>query len=109
MSRVGVRARLGTMLGRIPLIALVVLGLAGPAYAAFPGTNPAESVRVNTPNDPELDRCEPDDEQGATCTNTFDQQFERFGFAPNGSQLSALYHNPTDPHTQRLSAQNTLA
>ena len=66
-------------------------------------------MRINTPNDPDFDRCEPDDEQGATCTNVFDQQIERFGFAPNGSQLTALYHNPTDPHAQRLSAQNTLA
>jgi Subtilase family/FG-GAP-like repeat len=93
----------------MPLIAVLVLVLAAPAFAAFPGSNPGESVRVNTPNDPEFDRCEPDDEQGASCTNVFGQEIERFGFAPNGSQLSALYHNPTDPHTQRLSAQNTLA
>ena len=66
-------------------------------------------MRINTPNDPEFDRCEPDDEQGATCTNTFGQQYERFGFAPNGSQATALYHNPLDPHVQRMSAQNTLA
>jgi len=88
---------------------LLVLVAAPPALGAFPGTNPAESVRLNTPNDPEFDRCEPDDAQGVSCTNVFDQQIERFGFAPNGSQLSALYLNPTDPHTQRLSAQNTLA
>jgi hypothetical protein len=108
MSRVGGKSRPGRIV-RIPLIAVLLLALAAPAFAAFPGTNPGESVRVNTPDDPEFDRCEPDDEQGASCTNTFGQQFERFGFAPNGSQLSALYHNPTDPHTQRLSAQNTLA
>jgi hypothetical protein len=86
-----------------------VLVAAPPALGAFPGTNPAESVRVNTPNDPDFDRCEPDDEQGVSCTNTFGQQIERFGFAPNGSQLSALYLNPTAPHTQRLAAQNTAA
>src|SRR5215207_10097996 len=97
------------MIGRVPLIAVLLLALCAPAFAAFPGSNPDESVRVNTPNDPDFDRCEPDDEQGPTCTNTFDQQFERFGFAPNGSQLTALYHNPLDPHVQRLSAQNTLA
>ena len=66
-------------------------------------------MRLNTPNDPDFDRCEPDDAQGTTCTNTFGQQYERFGFAPNGSQATALYHNPTDPHVQRHSAQNTLA
>ena len=96
--------------GRAPLVALLLLfALAAPALGAFPGTNPGESVRINTPNDPDFDRCEPDDAQGATCTNTFGQQYERFGFAPNGSQATALYHNPTDPHVQRHSAQNTLA
>ena len=87
----------------------LLLAVAAPALGAFPGTNPGESVRINTPNDPDFDRCEPDDEQGPTCTNTFGQQYERFGFAPNGSQATALYHNPTDPHVQRHSAQNTLA
>ncbi len=66
-------------------------------------------MRLNTPNDPDFDHCEPDDPQIPSCTNVFDQQIERFGFAPNGSQLTALYGNPTDPHTQRLSAQNTAA
>ena len=78
-------------------------------WAHSRAANPSESVRLNTPNDPDFDRCEPDDEQGPTCTNTFGQQYERFGFAPNGSQATALYHNPTDPHVQRHSAQNTLA
>src|SRR6185436_15836382 len=97
-------------LGRAPVLALLVLlFVAAPAFATFPGTNPGESVRINTPNDPEFDRCEPDDEQGATCTNTFGQQYERFGFAPNGSQATALYHDPLDAHVQRYSAQNTLA
>ena len=90
------------------MVALLVVS-AAPAFGAFPGSNPSESVRINTPNDPRFDQCEPDDEQGATCTNVFDQDIERFGFAPNGSQLTAQYHNLTDPHTQRLMAQNTAA
>jgi hypothetical protein len=94
----------------MPLVAaLLLLALAAPALGAFPGTNPGESVRINTPNDPDFDRCEPDDEQGPTCTNTFGQQYERFGFAPNGSQATALYHDPLDPHVQRHSTQNALA
>ena len=105
MNRVGM-----SWISRIPLVAVLLLALAAPALAAFPGTNPDESVRVNTPNDPSFDRCEPDNEEGPpTCTNTFDQQYERFGFAPNGSQLTALYHDPLDPHVQRMAAQNTLA
>jgi subtilase family protein/VCBS repeat protein len=92
------------------LFALMALLIAAPALAAFPGSNPSESVRVNTPNDPKFDHCEPDDEQGPpTCSNVFDEQFPRFGFAPNGSHASALFHNPTDPHVQRFMAQNTAA
>ena len=99
-----------TKIGRLPLVALLALLCAtAPALAAFPGTNPGESVRLNTPDDPDFDRCEPDDAQGPTCTNTFGQQYERFGFAPNGSQATALYHDPADAHVQRHMGQNTLA
>ncbi|MEA2311186.1 MAG: hypothetical protein QOE28_1154, partial [Solirubrobacteraceae bacterium] len=77
------------------------------ALAAFPGSDPNESVRVNTPNDPDFDHCEPDDEQGADCSNVFSEQYERFGFAPAASQDTALYKNPQD--TARQQAQNTLA
>jgi hypothetical protein len=92
------------------LIGVVALLVAAPAVAQFPGTNPSESVRINTPNDPGFDHCEPDNEQGPPdCANTFGEQYERFGFAPNGSQTSALYHNPTDPHVQRFMGQNTGA
>ena len=48
------------------LAALAVLLLApAVALAAFPGSDPDESVRINTPDDPDFDHCEPDDEQGA--------------------------------------------
>jgi len=44
--------------------ALALLAAAAvPAFGAFPGSDPAESPRVNTPNDPDFDRCESDDEQ----------------------------------------------
>jgi hypothetical protein len=86
------------------------------AYASFPGTNPDESVRANTPNDPHFDHCEPDqppDQDPADCSNAFDEQYERFGFAPNSTQNSATYHNLTDPRFQRyinpVSGQNALA
>jgi uncharacterized repeat protein (TIGR01451 family) len=92
------------------LVALLVLLAAAPALAArqFPGTNPNESVRVNTPNDPDFDHCEHDDEDGQTCSNVFDEDYERFGFAPDGSQNTALYSS-TNAHTQRLQAQNVAA
>jgi Subtilase family len=80
---------------------------AAPALGAFPGTNPDESVRINTPNDPEFDSCEPDG--GATCSNVFEEELERFGFAPNSSQGTATYKPPFDAHVTRLQAQNTTA
>ncbi|MDQ3934769.1 MAG: FG-GAP-like repeat-containing protein [Actinomycetota bacterium] len=91
--------------------ALAVLATA-PALATshdWPGSNPDESVRVNTPNDPNFDGCETDDEDGQHCANVFEQEIARFGFAPGATQHTATYKNPTDPHVQRLMAQNTLA
>src|SRR3954451_2215984 len=89
-------------------VAMVALLLAAPAIAQFPGTTPGESVRINTPNDPGFDHCEPDDEQGPpTCTNVFDQQYERFGFAPHGSHTTGLDHNPSDSHVQGYMVQTT--
>ncbi|MEK6276709.1 MAG: S8 family serine peptidase [Actinomycetota bacterium] len=95
------------------------------AVAAWPGSDPAESVRINTPNDPDFDQCEPHEagEGTQTCTNTFGQQFARFGFAPDNSQSSATYKNDScqlavsvatltlcgDPHTRRLIEQNLTA
>ena len=43
------------------LAVLVAFALPSVALAAFPGTDPSESPRVNTPNDPGFDPCEADD------------------------------------------------
>ena len=102
------------------LTGLMVAALVAPAVAlAFPPDvpppgsgpegNPSESVRVNTPDDPAFDRCEPDDEQGSSCTNVFDELYERFGFAPESTDDTARYFNTSDPHVQRLQQQNTQA
>jgi hypothetical protein len=88
------------------VLALALLLPAG-ALAAFPGTDANESVRVNTPNDPDFDRCEQDNEGGATCSNVFNQEIDRFGFAPSSAQFSATYKNPGG--TARQQQQNTLA
>jgi hypothetical protein len=69
------------------VIALIV---PGGALAAFPGTDPAESPRANTPNDPGFDRCETDDPntpQG-DCDSYFEEQFGSFGFSPDSAQVS---------------------
>jgi hypothetical protein len=92
----------------LAIAALAVALLLPTGALAFPGTNPDESVRINTPNDPEFDQCESDDEDGTQeCTNVFDEEFERFGFAPDGSQITALYDVTAAP--PRQVAQNTAA
>jgi hypothetical protein len=95
------------------VLVLLLLVSAVPALAqarSFPGSDPSESVRLNTPNEPGYDHCEHDDEDGPpTCSHVFDNDYERFGFAPDGSHLTALYHDPLNPHVQRYSLQNTLA
>jgi hypothetical protein len=94
----------------LTLLALLLLSAAPVALAAnpnFPGTNPDESVRANTPDDPGFDSCEPDNPGGSTCGSVFSEQYERFGFAPFATQLTATYKNPQD--TARQQAQNTAA
>ncbi|MEA2422243.1 MAG: hypothetical protein QOF55_1342 [Thermoleophilaceae bacterium] len=95
---------------RLALLAVLIPLTAAPALAAnptFPGSNPDESVRANTPDDPQYDPCEPDHTGGPTCASVFSEQYERFGFAPFATQLSATYKNPQD--TARQQAQNTAA
>ena len=83
---------------RLPAAALVLfLLLIAPALAsaAFPGSNPAESPRLNTPNDPEFDKCEPDDTDtpSGDCTTYTDEQYGAFGFSPDSAnQLPLLPH-----------------
>jgi hypothetical protein len=68
--------------------ALVALALPCAALAAFPGADPTESPRVNTPNDPGFDRCEADDPDTppADCDSYFEEQFGSFGFRPDSAQ-----------------------
>src|ERR671923_2557817 len=68
--------------------ALIALALPVTALAAFPGTDPNESPRANTPNDPGFDRCEADDPDTPTgdCDSYFEEQFGSFGFSPDSAQ-----------------------
>src|ERR671935_3180983 len=68
--------------------ALIALALPVTALAAFPGTNPNESPRANTPNDPGFDRCEADDPDTppGDCDSYFEEQFGSFGFSPDSAQ-----------------------
>jgi hypothetical protein len=57
---------------------------------------PNNVQRQDTPNDPSYDRAEPDDEDGRSTTNLFDERFDLFGFASALTPL-ARYLDPADP------------
>ncbi len=71
----------------VALIAAVCMAAPPLALAAFPGTNPDENPRLNTPNDPGFDDCEGDDEQGGSACSYFEENFVMFGFSPDTAQL----------------------
>lgn len=52
--------------------------------------------RQDTPNDPDYDRAEPDDEDGRSSTNLYEQRFDLFGF-PSALTPQARYLDPADP------------
>ncbi len=85
--------------GRLLVLAAAVaacLIIPAAAGAAFPGADPTESPRANTPNDPDFDRCEPDDPDTGTsdCSSYFDEQFGSFGFSPDSAnQIPAVPHS----------------
>jgi hypothetical protein len=82
-------------MGRRTLLVSVVAGclcLGGPAFAsaAFPGSDPDESPRLNTPNDPDFDNCEPDDPHTppvGDCTTYTEEQYGLFGFSPESANV----------------------
>jgi len=50
--------------------------------------------RDDTPNDPGYDRAEPDDPDGGTSTNLFEERFDLFGFASERTRDEAKYLDP---------------
>src|SRR2546422_751755 len=88
------------------LFALLLVGgmaalVAGQARI-FPGPPTDTDPRANTPNDPDFDKAEPDDpDKAVACPSAgcgvFDEQHRLFGFAPNGTKTTALYHDPSRP------------
>jgi Subtilase family/RTX calcium-binding nonapeptide repeat (4 copies) len=73
-------------------IALACVGAPAVAAAAFPGTDPTESPRLNAPDDPEFDRCELDDAEtpALDCTSYFDEDFRLFGFSPDTANVAPV-------------------
>jgi hypothetical protein len=89
------------------VVTLAALGLlcATPALADFGDfgspnpPDPADSPRVDTPNDPDFDRCESDDEDnppGNPCGSYFEEQYQAFGFGPESSTAKYLDQSQLD-------------
>ncbi len=79
---------------RVLIAALLALVLPVGAYAAFPGTDPAESPRLNAPNDPDFDPCEVDNEGGSQCGSYAEEDLKAFGFSPDSANTAP----PAGPH-----------
>jgi len=79
------------------LAALALAAAAAPALGAFPGTDPSESPRINTPDDPRFDRCEADDETAGVedCNSYFNEQYNLFGFRPDSAVFEPIAGTPT--------------
>jgi subtilase family protein/hemolysin type calcium-binding protein len=77
------------------LALLLALMLPAGADGAFPGSDPSESPRINTPDDPEFDRCEGDNEEAPpSCGAYAEEEFRAFGFSPDSANTAP----PAGPH-----------
>jgi len=76
-----------TLLAALSLITIALAVSA--ASGRFPSADP--DLRVGTPNDPDYDCAEADDEDGQTCPgNLFQQSVNQFGFAPSYGPQAGL-------------------
>jgi hypothetical protein len=55
--------------------------------------------RHNTPNDPDYDSSEPDDQDGGTGSSLYAEDFGLFGFPSQLTRASATYHDAVHGHT----------
>ena len=79
-------------------IAVACVALPAIAQAAFPGT-PGESPRLNTPNDPDFDRCEPttappDSSTAPHRVRPTEEDYRLFGFSPDSALVAPGVHTP---------------
>src|SRR5213593_3228555 len=82
------------------LVALAAAALLGVAQTrTFPGPPTDTNPRANTPNDPDFDKAEPDDEDGdfVPGTSVFEEDNRLFGFAPASTSMTARYLDPANP------------
>jgi hypothetical protein len=106
--------RLGPGLGGRAALAFCAAALTLPAaaLAAFPDGPASESPRLDTPNDPDFDRCEADDAQtpDLECRTYFEEQYGLFGFRPDSAYSGALGVPPTEySDCSQLDAQGRAA
>src|SRR5438094_78415 len=81
-------------------VALGAAALLGVAQTrTFPGPPTDTNPRANTPNDPDFDKAEPDDEDGdfVPGTSVFEEDNRLFGFAPASTSMTARYLDPANP------------
>ncbi|MFL5908557.1 MAG: S8 family serine peptidase, partial [Solirubrobacterales bacterium] len=62
--------------------------------------------RHDTPDDPDYDGAEPDDEDGVGNTNIYDEQFGLFGWPSQRSRGSATYHDGPNTGNPQISGFN---
>ena len=73
--------------------------MASPTWAGHTGTtrfpNADPNPRVGTPDDPDFDCAELDDEDAdaPNCSSVFEEQFQLFGFPPDSTTATAQYHD----------------
>ena len=99
------------------LVAVVLLVLGAPAYAlardfehpASQDTSrqfaPGNVQRQDTPTDPDYDKAEPDDEDGSSSSNLYDERFDLFGF-PSARTPTAIYREGPDAGRPMISGFN---
>src|SRR5437773_8080563 len=89
---------------RTAVLAALALGVLTTALVVadsrlFPGPPTDTNPRANTPNDPDFDKAEPDDEEGdfVPGTSGFEEHNRLFGFAPASTSMTARYLDPANP------------
>ena len=90
----------------------LALALPAGAFAAFPGSDPTESPRLNAPDDTDFDRCEADDAETVEleCRSYFNEQYKLFGFRPDSAYSGLLGVPPTAySNCDQLDAQGRAA
>jgi len=89
------------MVRRLLLLAAVfgLVAVASTGWAEHTGTSRFPDAdpdpRVGTPDDPDFDCTELDDEdaEAPNCSSVFEEQFQLFGFSPDSTTATAQYHD----------------